>query len=257
MGGMAGDAAFSLDGGMFPGKGTSLVRVAVEADLVLRGGGTQLVLHKAAVLVVAVAAGNQSFIHAMVKRLGEIRLNFKMAAVTKVGLGHFQKLPVHFGRVHGVTIHAANIIFQVLRTQEVGVLFTKLMAGEATLGRFLAREGGKTDDLGGIGRFGMFLAGTVAGFATLELHAFVFVQLGLPVRATVITFGLLLVAGLAGFSPYILRGIDALMALDDLFIFFLVAAGLAALRVGVGSFVVPMLLGTGNGKPNHTYKKNQ
>src|SRR6476620_6403015 len=99
VGGVASDAAFSLDGGMFPGKGTGLVRVAVEADLVLCGGGAQLVLHRAAMLVVGVAAGNQAFIHAMVKRLGEIRLNFKMAAVTQIRLGCFQKLAVDLGRV--------------------------------------------------------------------------------------------------------------------------------------------------------------
>ena len=32
VGGVASDAAFSLDGGMFPGEGTSLVSMAVEAD---------------------------------------------------------------------------------------------------------------------------------------------------------------------------------------------------------------------------------
>ena len=87
--GMAGDATFSLDGGMFPGKGTSLVRMAVEADHVLRGGGTQLVPHESAMLVVAVGATYQAFIHAMMKWLGEVRLNFKMAAVTKAGLRRF------------------------------------------------------------------------------------------------------------------------------------------------------------------------
>ena len=151
MGGMAGNAAFSLDGGMFPGKGTSFVRMAVEADLVLRGGGTQLVLHKAAVLVVAVAATDQAFIHAMVKWLGKIRLDFKMAAVTQGRLGRFQKLAVYFGRMHRVAVHAANVILEVLLTQEVGMFFTKLMAGEAALGRLLARERGKADDLVRIG----------------------------------------------------------------------------------------------------------
>ena len=89
VGGMAGDAAFSLDGGMFPGEGTSLVRMAVEADHVLRGGGTQLVPHESTMLVVAVGATYQAFIHAMMKWLGEIRLNLKMAAVTKAGLRRF------------------------------------------------------------------------------------------------------------------------------------------------------------------------
>ena len=87
--GMASDATFSLDGRMFPGEGAGLVRVAVETDLVLCGGRTQLVPHETTVLVVAIAADNQAFIHAMVERLGEVRLDFKMAAVTKVGLRRF------------------------------------------------------------------------------------------------------------------------------------------------------------------------
>ena len=66
---MAGDAAFSLDWRMFPGEWTSLVCVAVKADLVLCGGGTQLMPHKTTVLVVAIAAGDQAFIHAMVEGL--------------------------------------------------------------------------------------------------------------------------------------------------------------------------------------------
>jgi len=93
------------------------------------------------------------------------------------------------------------------------VLFTKFMARKATLGGLFTRERAKANDLGGIGRFGVFLAGTMAGLAPLELHALVFVQLGLPVRAFVITLGFLLVTCLAGFSPHILRWVDGLVAL--------------------------------------------
>jgi hypothetical protein len=74
--------------------------MAVEADHVLRGGGAQLVPHKATMLVVAVATGNQAFIHPMVERLGEIRFYFKVAAVTQIGLRCFEKLPVNLGRMH-------------------------------------------------------------------------------------------------------------------------------------------------------------
>ena len=41
----------------------------------------------------------------------------------------------------------------------------------------LRARAGETDDLGGIGRFSVFLAGAVAGLAALELHAFMLVQL--------------------------------------------------------------------------------
>ena len=87
---MAGHATFSLDGRVFPGEGAGLVRVAVEADLVLRSGGTQLVPQKTTVLVVAIAAGNQVLHSRVVERLGEIRLGFQMAAVAKVWLRRSQ-----------------------------------------------------------------------------------------------------------------------------------------------------------------------
>lgn len=137
------------------------------------------------------------------------------------------------------------------------MLFTKLMASEATLGGFLARERRKTDDFGGIGRFSVFLAGTVAGLAALELHPFVLVQLSLPVRALIVTFGLLLVAGLTGFSPHVLRWVDSLMALGQLFALLGVAAGLAVLRIGGGTCAVAMLLGTSNREPNQSHNKDQ
>src|SRR4029077_9163435 len=82
MGGMASHAAFGLDGRMLPGERTGLVSMAIEANHILRGGGAQLMLHEAAMLVMAIAAGDEPLIHAMVKGLGKIRLDLKMAAVT-------------------------------------------------------------------------------------------------------------------------------------------------------------------------------
>src|SRR5690349_18911349 len=102
-------------------------------------------------LVMAVAAVNQAFIYTMVERLGKIRLDFLMAAVTQGRLRSLQKLAIDLGRVHGMAIHAAYVIFQMLRAEEIGVLFAELMAAEAALGRFLTRQRAKTDDLLRIG----------------------------------------------------------------------------------------------------------
>src|SRR2546430_391565 len=134
MGGMAGDAALSLEGGMLPRERTGLVRMAGEANHILRGRGTQLFLHETTMLIVAIGAGDQSFIDAMMKRLGEIRLDFQMAAVTEVGLRNLQKLAIYLGRVHGVAVHAAHIILKVWGAEEIGVLFAELMTGKTTLG---------------------------------------------------------------------------------------------------------------------------
>src|SRR6266481_6249590 len=151
VGRMASDAALGLDGGMFPGEWTSFVGVAVKADHILGSGGAQLVRHETAVLVVAVAAGNEPFIHPMMERLGEIRLDFKMAGVAERRLRRLQQLPVHFGRVYRVAVHAPNVVFQVLRPQEVAVLFAKFVAGEAALGRLFPRKSREPDDLRRIG----------------------------------------------------------------------------------------------------------
>jgi hypothetical protein len=71
---------------MLPGKRPGLISVAVETNHVLCGGGTQLVAHKPAMLVMAIGAVDEPYIHAMMKRLGEIRLDFKMTAVAQGGL---------------------------------------------------------------------------------------------------------------------------------------------------------------------------
>jgi hypothetical protein len=86
---MASHATLSLDRGVLKGKRPGFISVAGETNRVFRGGGTQLAPHKAAMLVVAIRAVDKPFIHAMVERLGKIRLDFKMAAVAQGGLRSF------------------------------------------------------------------------------------------------------------------------------------------------------------------------
>lgn len=86
---MASHAALSLYRGVLKSKRPGFISVAGKTNHVLRGGGTQLMPHKAAMLVVAIGAVDEPFIHAMVKRLGEIRLDLKMAAVAQGGLRSF------------------------------------------------------------------------------------------------------------------------------------------------------------------------
>lgn len=128
---VAGNAAFSLDGRVLPRKRTGLVGMAAEAHLVLRRGSAQLASQEPAVLVVAVAAVDQSFVDAMMEGLGEIGLYFLVAGVAQRRLRGLQKLPVDLGIVHGVAIHAAHVVLQVLGPQEVAVLFAKLVAAQA------------------------------------------------------------------------------------------------------------------------------
>src|SRR5690348_10201729 len=106
--------------------------------------------------------------------------------------------------MHGVAVHASYVIFQMLGTEKIGVLFPKLMAAQATLGGLFARERSKPDDLVRISRLSVGLSRSVAGFTTLPFRAVALVQRGLPVRPLVIALGLLFMAGLAGLSAHVL-----------------------------------------------------
>ena len=57
MGRVAGYAAFGLDGRVLKSEWPGFVSVAIEAELVLRGCGAQLVRQETAVRVMAIAAG--------------------------------------------------------------------------------------------------------------------------------------------------------------------------------------------------------
>ena len=130
---MAGDASFCFYRRMLEGEGPGLVRVAIEAELVLRSGRSQLMCKKTSMRVVAIAAVHQAFIYFVVEGLGKIRLHIEMAGVTKLRLSNFQQLCLNLGSVNGVAINAANIIFNVLRAQKIRVFLAKLMAAKAAL----------------------------------------------------------------------------------------------------------------------------
>src|SRR5215510_1825561 len=99
--------------------------------------------------------------------------------------------------MHGMAIHAANIVLEVLRAQEVAVLFSEFMAAQAALGSLLPRQTGEADDLGRIGRFGVFLTRPVTGLASLPLRTGMLGQVRLPMRSLVKALALLLMTGLA------------------------------------------------------------
>jgi len=97
---MACHASFSLHGDVFKRERTGLVRVAVEAKLILCRGGTQLMGQEPAVRVMTIGARDKTLIHFVMKRLGKIRLGFQMAAVTKGWLRCAQQLALNLRMVH-------------------------------------------------------------------------------------------------------------------------------------------------------------
>src|SRR5437660_12168398 len=68
VGRVAGLAAFGLDRFVLKGERSSLFRVTLEADLILRGRGPQLLAQETAMLVVAVRALHQSLVDAVAER---------------------------------------------------------------------------------------------------------------------------------------------------------------------------------------------
>src|SRR5262249_39335799 len=129
---MASHTTFGFHCSMFKGEWTSFVCMAVKAESVLGRCGAKLASEEPAVRVVTISAAYQAFIHAMVKRLGKIRLNLQVTAIAKLRLRRLQELAFHFGMMNGMTVNTPNIIFQVLRAQEVSVLFAELVTAQAT-----------------------------------------------------------------------------------------------------------------------------
>src|SRR5215831_15299237 len=99
VGRMASNAAIGFDRRVLPCEWPGFVRMAIEADLVLGGSGPQLRVHESAVLIMAISAEDQAFVHPVMKRLGEVRLGLKMTAIAQRRLGCLEQLPIDLGRM--------------------------------------------------------------------------------------------------------------------------------------------------------------
>ena len=119
---------------MLKGEWARFICMASETHLVLGGGGAQLMSIEPTVRIMAIAAGNQALIHLVVKRLGEISFHFQVASEAERRLRRLQELMLNFWSVGRVAIQAADVVLQVLRAQEVAVLFAEFVAAQTALG---------------------------------------------------------------------------------------------------------------------------
>src|SRR5690349_6228427 len=110
-----------------------------------------------------------------------------------------------------MAVHAADVVLEVLRAQEIRVLLAEFVAAQATLGRFLPPQGVQADNLGWIAGLGVLFARAVTSFAALPFLSSMFRKRRLPVRTLVIPFRYILMAGLAGFGADILRCVHGRM----------------------------------------------
>jgi hypothetical protein len=201
---VAGDAALDLHGGVLVHERSGLIRVAFEANGVLRGGGAQLPREEASVRVVTIRALHQALVHTVMEGAAELLLDFDVAAIAELGLGHAHQELGLLRMVGRMAIDAADVVLQVGGAREVGVLLAILVALEAAVadlacGGILEREDSgfiaATLDVG--------LAGSVTGFAAVEFRALFGVERGDEVagflEGTVEALaGHVFVAGLAG-----------------------------------------------------------
>jgi hypothetical protein len=76
---------------VFENKRPLFVCVALKADCILRRRSPHLVGLDRAVDVMAIAALDQPFIHAMMERHVELRFLLQMAPIAKLGLGLYEQ----------------------------------------------------------------------------------------------------------------------------------------------------------------------
>src|SRR5580700_7480467 len=128
---MARLAAFHLHRLMLEHKRAPLVRVAREANCILRRGSTHLLRGYRSVRIVAVAALDQTFVHAVMKGHLELRLLLKMARIAKLGLGFYQQEFLGLGVVWRMAGDATHIASCMCGIDCIHVLRATSMASHA------------------------------------------------------------------------------------------------------------------------------
>src|SRR5208282_924151 len=206
---MAGLASFDLDGSMLVHKRPLLVRVALEANRILRRGSPHLFGSHCAVHVVAIAALHQPFIHPVMKWHIELRFLLEMARVAKLRLRLDEQELLLFGVVRRVAGNATDVILQMHRVDGIHVLRAAGMAVQAAGADLLRRCFLKSENLGLVSSsVDVGLPRTVATLATLPLRAFLCIQSSYKVRRILKPLEKpfdwhVCVAGLAGFGAYV------------------------------------------------------
>ena len=83
---MTGDTALDFDRWMLKNKRPSILGMALDANLILRGGSAQLFIAKCTVGIMTIGAVHQPFIYPVVERTIKIGADISVAGVAKRGL---------------------------------------------------------------------------------------------------------------------------------------------------------------------------
>ena len=133
---MATGAAFLLDGNVLKHERPHGFGMAIGADRELACCGAQLPSNKAAMRIVAIAAGNQTYIHAMPVWTIELGFLRRMTSVAQPRLLRFEQVIGLGGMMRRMAAQASNSILQVNGAHKVHVFqaaFVALQAAPAGL----------------------------------------------------------------------------------------------------------------------------
>ena len=136
---MASDAPFDFHRRVLERERAGLVSMAIEAELILRCGRAELLCQETAMLIMAVAARQQSLIYTMVVRPRKVGLHVQMTFVAELGLRGLQKIPLDLRSMHRMAGDASDVVLLMLGPQEITVLFAELVAVEASAARIRRR----------------------------------------------------------------------------------------------------------------------
>lgn len=142
---MASGATLSPDRSVLEREWPTHINVALGADGVLVGRGSQIDQIERAVRVMAVGALDQAFIHPVVNRQIELRFLVSVAPVAEPRLRSLQEVFLCLAVVYAVAADATHICLSVRRTLEVGM--RRPMAAQTRRIHFLVRMLRGVEDL--------------------------------------------------------------------------------------------------------------
>jgi len=169
---MAGHAALSLDWRVLVDPRSCSLNVALGADGILGRADAKLIWLKSAVGIMAIAASDQPFVHAVMEGLGKSGFDVRMAAITELGLRHLEQVVIRLGLVNAMATVAVYACFAVGRPLKIRV--GSRVAAEALLVDHPGRRLTELEDLRCIpARIDVGLArpmAVLAGDALVAMH---------------------------------------------------------------------------------------
>ena len=164
---MTGGASLEAHGAMLEGKWTSLIAVAAQAPRFIGGETLRHRRPDAAVRIVAIDAAHRAFgkfvVSGPLKLRPHIDVTRGALLIDRDRLAHHQRVPVV--GVNLVTRGAGDLILGMTALQSAHVRGLVQVTGQADFIGSGRGELGGIANVGGVGRFGMLLSRSMAGFA--------------------------------------------------------------------------------------------